>query len=169
MTSGANYARESEQVISVTAFASGGEYLPSFGPQRERRRSEKRDERCKSFAGVELGRRPMRSSSFVGHDASSPRQLSTRTSLFSTRQVLPLQVRDVDFVRVVHISTYIGTGADSRVPVACPPALMKVVAVPVPTLPLRRSLASLGMLAKQIRSFAFSRPSPSCSRASITS
>ena len=111
----------------------------------------------------------MQTSSFLNGVASSPRRLSTRTSLFSTRQVLRLQVRDVDFVRVVHISTYAGTGADSRVPIACPPALMKVVAVPVPTFPLRRSLASLGMAAKQIRSLAFSRPSPSCSRASITS
>ena len=50
--------------------------------------------------------------------------MSTRTSLFSTRPVPPLQVRDVDFVRVVHISTYLGTGVESRVPVASAPAML---------------------------------------------
>jgi len=158
VTSGAKYARDSEQVISVTAFASSGEYLPSFGRTRERRRSEQRDERCKSFAGVELGGSPMRSSSFVGHVTSGPRQLSTRTSLFSTLAAPALHVRDVDFVRVVHISTYVGTGADSRVGLASAPAI-----------PMQVPAVSNGSSRQPQRPTRYtSRPSRSRPRASIT-
>lgn len=52
--------------------------------------------------------------------------LSTRPSLFSTRRDEVIHVRDVDFPSCDVDSVYIGTGADSRVPVASAPAIPKV-------------------------------------------
>ena|SRR5689334_21128330 len=65
-------------------------------------------------------------------------RLSRRTSLFSTLSVPALQVRDVDFVRVVHFCTYQGTGVESRVGLASAPAMLLLTEVSIP--PARRSL-----------------------------
>ena len=53
-------------------------------------------------------------------------QLSTRPSLFSTRRDAVIHVRDVDFPSRDVDSVYVGTGADSRVPVASAPAIPQV-------------------------------------------
>lgn len=80
----------------------------------------------------------MQSSSSNQVVISRSRQLSTRTSLFSTFELLPLQVRDVDFVRVVHFSTYQGTGVESRVVLASAPA-MPLIVVSIPPASPRRT------------------------------
>src|SRR6476646_6333877 len=86
----------------------------------------------------------------------SPQHLSTGPILFSTRYRHRLHVRDVDFVRLFHKCTYRGTGADSRVGLASAPAFPIQVAVSKPSevLPL-------------VSPAAYSRPSHSCSSASV--
>ena len=86
-----------------------------------------------------------------------PHYFSTRPELFSTRYRHRLHVRDVDFVRLFHKCTYRGTGADSRVGLASAPAFPIQVAVKklIEVLPL-------------VSPAAFSRPSRSCSSASVT-
>lgn len=87
-------------------------------------------------------------------------QLSTRTSLFSTRYAHALQVRDLDFVKRTRRATYLGTGADSRVGLASAPALQKQVA--------RVSMDPLSLFPSATRRTALPRPSLSCSSASVT-
>jgi len=86
-------------------------------------------------------------------------QLSTRPISFSTRYRHQLHVRDVDFVRVFHKCTYGGTGADSRVGLASAPAFPNQVVVS------NIAVVAASLLASPA---AHSRPSLSCSSASIT-
>src|SRR5205814_8580158 len=97
-----------------------------------------RERRC-SGGGVQVVVRcnvvekAMHSSSSAVGVTGYPHQLSTQTSLFSTRHPHALHVRDIDFVRLFHKCTYHGTGVDSRVSLASAPAFPKqVVAVPRP-------------------------------------
>ena len=90
----------------------------------------------------------------------SSQQLSTGPRLLSTRRVESLQLRDVEFVSSVAPGTYRGTGADSRVPLACPP------------LRLVRGAAFMADLAASFLAVcrdALLRPSHSRSGVSITS
>ena len=93
----------------------------------------------------------------------NPAQLSTRTSLFSTDWEVALHVRDIDFVRLFHICTYIGTGADSRVGLASAPAFPseKPMAAAV-------SMAHVPLFPTAPRRAALSRSSLSRSRVSVT-
>ena len=78
----------------------------------------------KSFADAGLGRFQMQSSSSRAGVTGNAPQLSTRTSLFSTRYAHALQVRDPIFVKRAAEGTYLGTGVDSRVGLASAPAML---------------------------------------------
>jgi len=65
----------------------------------------------------------MQSSSSQFRVTGIAQQLSTRTSLFSTRYAHAIHVRDLVFVKHTPASTYLGTGADSRVDLASAPAM----------------------------------------------
>lgn len=66
----------------------------------------------------------MHSSSSESRVTGNAPQLSTRTSLFSTRHPHAIHVRDLVFVKLTDCSTYLGTGADSRVDLPSAPAMM---------------------------------------------
>ena len=114
----------------------------------------------KSWVGRVLPEMSMRLSPWFERRTSRPEQLSTRTRLFSTRDVGALHVRDLDFVTLFHICTYRGTGADSRVALPSAPAMpMSARFAPVQfyleSLALRRSLPFLS---------PFTRPAPLTTR-----
>src|SRR5689334_23182929 len=76
----------------------------------------------------------MQSSSRCAGVTGIPPQLSTRTSLLSTRYAHALQVRDLVFVKRTRRTSYLGTGVDSRVDLASAPAMMATVEFTPPTL-----------------------------------
>jgi hypothetical protein len=127
VTIGANYARESEQVTRLT------DKLPKGSKFRVRLESEAMvlcEEACKSCAHAGLENGMMQSSSRRRLVTGMGRELSTGTSLFSTRYAHALQVRDLVFVKRTQRSTYRRTGADSRVGLASAPAFpMQVLPV----------------------------------------
>ena len=83
------------------------------------------------YAGLE--RSMMQSSSRESGVTGNAHQLSTRTSLFSTRYAQAIHVRDLVFVKRTPDSTYLGTGADSRVGLASAPAMKMQPAASLPT------------------------------------
>ena len=76
----------------------------------------------------------MQSSSMCAGVTGNAPQLSTRTSLFSTRYAHAVQVRDPIFVKRAVEGTYVRTGADSRVGLASAPAMKSTVEFIPPTL-----------------------------------
>jgi len=78
-------------------------------------------------------------------------QLSTRTSLFSTRYAHALQVRDPVFVKRARGVSYVGTGADSRVGLASAPAMshsLRSCPIHMESLALARSLPLLSPITR---------------------
>src|SRR5690242_480005 len=100
----------------------------------------------KSFADVGLERVMMQSSSSCGGVTGIAPHLSTRTSLFSTRYAHALQVRDPVFVKRTRRTSYVRTGADSRVGLASAPAMrhsLRSCPIDMESLALTRSLLLL--------------------------